>query len=158
MSAMSLTQNTLCFPWKRLCIINWLARAPSASFERFDSLSTNDISLPVRPPILPTALPTPCAAALRPELADDVTRERPCDAFDCTLERVSFDFAAVVEAVSFAASVVEACRLVVWRATKRVCRSSDRWDATADIEMQSPGTHHLELRLEQDGDYVDLKL
>ena len=124
----------------------------------FYSHSTNDISLPVRPPILPTALLIPCEARLRPEPADVVTLERPCEAFVCTLEAVSFVFAAVFAAVSLAASVVEACRLVVWRAMKRVCRSIDRWDATADIELRSPITHQMELSVTIGTEFVDLEL
>ena len=41
--------------------------------------------------------------------ADDVTLERPCEAFEVASVAVSLDFAAV----SLAASVVDACRLVV---------------------------------------------
>lgn len=73
------------------------------------------INLPVRPPILPSVLLTPCAAPLRADPPEEVTLERPCEALEVTSVAVSFDFAAV----DFAASVVEACRLVVWRATKR---------------------------------------
>ena len=76
----------------------------------------------------------------------------------CTLEAVSFVFAAVFAAVSLAASVVEACRLVVWRAMKRVCRSIDRWGATADIELRSPGTHQMDLSVTIGTDSVDLEL
>ena len=68
-----------------------------------------DIILPVRPPILPIALLTLCAAPLTAGPADEVTLERPCEVFEVTSEAVSLDFAAM----SLAASVVEACRLVV---------------------------------------------
>ena len=100
------------------------------------------------------ALLIPCEARLKPELADVVTLERPCEAFDCTLEAVSFFFAAVF----LAASVVEACRLVVWRAIKRVCRSIDRWGATADMELRSPSIHHLDLSVGEGTDLEDLEL
>jgi len=54
-------------------------------------------------------------------------------------EAVSFDFAAVF----FAASVVEACRLVVWRATRRVCRSIKRDGAAANMKERAPDIRHL---------------
>ena len=94
------------------------------------SHSTNDISLPVRPPILPTVLVTPCAALLRADPPDEDTFESPSEAFDVALEAVSFDLAAV----SFATSVVEACRRFVWRVTKRVCRSINRDGADKDMQ------------------------
>ena len=55
------------------------------------------------------ALLTLCAALFKAGPADEVTLERPCEAFDVAFEAVSLDFVAV----SLAASVVEACRLVV---------------------------------------------
>lgn len=94
----------------------------------------------MRPPILLIALLTPCAAPLKADPSDDVTLERPSEAFDCTLDAVSFDFAAA----SLAASVVEACRLVVWRPTRRNCRSISRDGAAADIEIKSPNMRCLE--------------
>ena len=102
----------------------------------FDLHCTKDIILPVRPPILPIALLTLCAAPLAAGPADEVTFERPCEAFEVALEAVSLDFAAV----SLAASVVEACRLVVWRAMKRVCRSIMREGAAVNIEERWPGS------------------
>ena len=98
----------------------------------------------------------PCAARLKPEFADVVTLESPWEAFVCTLEAVSFVFAAVFAAVSLAASVVEACRLVVWRAIKRVCRSIDRWGATADMKLRSPSFHRLDLSVRKGTDFEDL--
>ena len=95
----------------------------------FYSHSTNDINFPVLPPILPSVLLTLCAAPLRAGPAEEDTLERPCEAFDVAMEAVSFDFAAV----SFAASVVEAWRLVVCRAIKPVCRSIKRDGAGTDI-------------------------
>ncbi len=74
------------------------------------------------------ALVTLCAAPLMAGPADEVTLERPCEAFEVAFEAVSFDFAAA----SLAASVVEACRLVVWRAMNRVCRSMMRDGATVE--------------------------
>lgn len=91
--------------------------------------------LPVRPPTLPIALLTLCAAPLTAGPADEVTLERPCEAFEVAFEAVSLDFAAV----SLAASVVEACRLVVWRAMKRVCRNIMRDGAAVDIDERLPG-------------------
>lgn len=79
--------------------------------------------------MLPIALLTLCAAPLTAGPADEVTLERPCEAFVVAFEADSVDFTAV----SLAASVVEACRLVVWRATKRVCRSIMRDCAAVNI-------------------------
>ncbi len=79
--------------------------------------------------MLPTALLTLCAAPLTADPADEVTLERPSEAFEVAFEAVSLDFAAV----SLAASMVEACRLVVWRAMKRVCRSIMRDSVAVDI-------------------------
>jgi len=45
-------------------------------------LSTNAINLPVRPPMRPKAFPTLFAAPLMAGPADDVTLERPSEAFD----------------------------------------------------------------------------
>lgn len=100
-----------------------------------DSHCTKDIILPVRPPMLPTVLLTPCAARLTAGPADEVTFERPSEAFEVAFEAVSLDFVAV----SLAASAVEACRLVVWRAMKRVCRSTMRDSAAVDIDERWPG-------------------
>lgn len=91
--------------------------------------------LPVRPPMLPIALLALCAAPLTAGPADEVTLERPCEAFEVAFEAVSLDFAAV----SLAASVVEACRLVVWRAMKRVCRNIMRDGAAVDIDGRLTG-------------------
>ena len=68
------------------------------------------MSLPVRPPIFPRALLTPCPALLSAGPADEVTRVRPCEAFDVALEAASFDLVAVLEAALAACVVVEACR------------------------------------------------
>lgn len=84
---------------------------------------------------------TPCVALLRADPADEVTLERPPEAFDVTLEAVSCPFAAV----SFAASVVEACRREVWRVTKRVCRSIRRGGAAVDMAGVSPDVDRLKL-------------
>ena len=91
--------------------------------------------LPVRPPMLPIALLALCAARLTAGPADEVTLERPCEAFEVAFEAVSLDFAAV----SLAASLVEACRLVVWRAMKRVCRNIMRDGAAVDIDGRLTG-------------------
>lgn len=68
------------------------------------------MSLPVRPPIFPSALLRPCPALLSTGPAEEVTRVRPCEAFDVTLDAASFDLVAVLEAASAACAVVEACR------------------------------------------------
>ena len=83
---------------------------------------------------MPIALLSLCAAPLTAGPADDVTLERPCEAFEVAFEAVSLDFAAVSAAVSLTASVVEACRLVVWRAMIRVCRSMMREGTAVDID------------------------
>ena len=75
------------------------------------------------------ALLAACAARLTAGPADEVTLERPPEAFEVTFEAVSL----VLAAVSLAASVVEACRLV-WRTMKRVCRSMMRDGAVVDID------------------------
>ena len=84
---------------------------------------------------MPIALLTPCAAPLTAGPADEVTLERPCEAFEVAVEAVSLDFAAV----SLAASVVEACRLMVWRAMKRVCGSIMRDGVAIDIDERLLG-------------------
>ena len=79
--------------------------------------------------MLPIALLTPCAAPLTAGPADEVTLERPCEVFEEAFETASLDLTVV----SLAASVVDACRLVVWRTTKRVCRSIIRDGAAVNI-------------------------
>ena len=79
--------------------------------------------------MLPIALLTPCAAPLTAGPADDVTLERPCEAFDEAFETASLDFTVV----SLAASVVDACRLVLCRTTNRVCRSIIRDGAAVNM-------------------------
>ena len=71
-----------------------------------NSHSIAPINLPVRPPILPSALLTPRAAPLIAGPAADVTRVSPWEAFDCTFVAVSLD----LDAASEAFSVVDACR------------------------------------------------
>lgn len=78
---------------------------------QFNSHSlTNEMSLPVRPPMLPRALLTLDAAPLRAGLAEEVTRERPCEALDVALDAASLDLAAVLVAASVTWEVAEACR------------------------------------------------
>ena len=91
--------------------------------------STKDISFPVLPPIFPNCLLSPCAAPLTAGPAEEVTLERPCEAFDCALEAVSFDLEAALEAIPW----VEACLRGVWRPTSRVCRSIKRGVTADDI-------------------------
>lgn len=79
-----------------------------------DIHSTKDMSLPVRPPILPTKFPTPCAALLIAGPAADVTRVRPSEAFDVAPD-AAFDAVSFVLAVAFeAVSVAEAYRRRFW--------------------------------------------
>ena len=97
-----------------------------------------EINLPVRPP---TRLKTPlilCVAPFRAGPAEEVTLDRPCDALDDIFETVSFDFVAVSEAACAASDVVEAFRTQpCWRKTKRLCRSTSRDAAGADIEWKA---------------------
>lgn len=90
------------------------------------------MSLPVRPPIRPKALLTPCAAPLRAGPAEDVTRESPCEAFDVASDAFSFVLLAVLEAASAAWEVVEAWRCPLLRPRILACRSSNRFEG-ADI-------------------------
>ena len=62
-------------------------------------------------------------------LADDVTLERPSEAFDLKFDAVSFVFEAALEA----ASCVEACLLGACRLMSRVCRSIKRGVTAVDI-------------------------
>lgn len=61
-----------------------------------------EISLPVRPPIPPSALETFCAAPLRAGPAVDVTLDRPCEALEVALDAASLDLLAVLAAASVA--------------------------------------------------------
>ena len=87
--------------------------------------------------MLPSVLLTPCAAPLKAGPADEETLDKPSEAFDVALEAVSLD----LRAVSFAASAVEACRLVVWRVMNRVCCSIRRDGAATDIVRQPSSMH-----------------
>lgn len=58
------------------------------------------MSLPVLPPTLLNAFPTPCAAPLIAGPADDVTLDRPCEALDVTEDAVSCALDAAFEAAS----------------------------------------------------------
>lgn len=84
------------------------------------------MSLPNLPPIRFTELLIPCAAPLRAGPADEVTLDRPREAFDVASEAVSFPFAAVFEAACVASEVVEACRRAERCATTRCCRNINR--------------------------------
>lgn len=75
------------------------------------------MNLPVRPPILLRAPFTRCAAPLKAGPAEEVTLERPSEAFEVILEAISFDLAAVFEAACTVSEVVEAYRYVFDRAT-----------------------------------------
>lgn len=91
------------------------------------------MSLPVRPPTLLKTTFTLCAAPLKAGPAEEVTLERPSEAFDVIFDAASFDLAAVFEAACAASEVVEVCRKVFDRATKRVCRSIRR---EAGVDMK----------------------
>lgn len=93
---------------------------------------TYPISLPVLPPICPTALLTPCAAPLIAGPADDETLDSPSEALDCVICAVSF----VTEAALEAASWVEACLRVACLLMSRVCRSIIRGVAADDMAMK----------------------
>lgn len=81
-----------------------------------------------------------CATPLTAGPADEVTLERPPEAFDVAFEAVSL----VLAAVSLAASVVEACRLV-WRAMKRECRSMMRDGAAVDMNDRWPDIKRIDV-------------
>ena len=101
------------------CEVNWIIGDRQWLNPIVHSHSTNDTNLPVRPPILPKAWPTPWAAPLIAGPADDVTLESPCEAFDVILDAASLDFVAVLEAASAACEVVEAWRWALRRARAR---------------------------------------
>lgn len=61
--------------------------------------------------------------------ADDVTFERPDDAFEVAFEATSLPLSAVFDAAWVASEVVEAWRRAVRRATTRFCRSISRHGA-----------------------------
>lgn len=84
------------------------------------------MSLPVRPPTLLRTLFTLCAAPLKAGPAEEVTLERPSEAFEFMFEAASFDLVVAFEADCAASEVVEACRKGFDRATKRECRSIRR--------------------------------
>lgn len=94
------------------------------------------MSLPVRPPTLLRTPFTLCAAPLRAGPAEEVTLDRPSEAFEVRFEAASFDLVAVFEAACAASEVVEAWRKVFDRATKRVCRSIRR-NAGVDMKRAS---------------------
>lgn len=96
------------------------------------------MSLPVRPPILFRTPFTRCAAPLKAGPAEEVTLERPSEAFEVIFETASFDLAAVFEAACTVSEVFEAYRDVFDRATKRVCRSIRR---NAGVDMKRAPNH-----------------
>ena len=84
------------------------------------------MTLPVLPPIRPRALPTPRAAPLIAGPADDVTLERPSDAFDDAVDAAVEAFVAPSAAMFAAVEVVELFRrlgrrrrMLAWRKTAR---------------------------------------
>ncbi len=78
---------------------------------------------------------TPSAAPLTADPAEEVTLDKPWEAFEVAFDAASFDFAAVFEAACVASAVVEACRRAVRRVTKRVCRSINP-DVAVDMKKQ----------------------
>jgi hypothetical protein len=92
----------------------------------------NAISFPVRPPIRPNALPTLFAAPVIAGPADDVTLERPSEAFDLYFAAVWEAFEAVCFAASEALEVVDSNRRVVRPVHFDECRRTAR-DADNDI-------------------------
>lgn len=96
------------------------------------------MSLPVRPPTLLRIPFTLCAAPFKAGPAEEVTLERPSEAFEVTFEAASFDLVAVFEAACAASEVVEACRKGFDRATKRECRSIRR---NVGVDMKRAQNH-----------------
>lgn len=103
----------------------------------------NPMRRPVLPPTRPRAFPTLFAAPLIAGPADDVTLDRPSEAFDLyspavceVFEAASFTAPEAFEAVSFAASValavVDSNRRAVRPVNREDCRSMAR---EADIDM-----------------------
>lgn len=82
----------------------------------------NEMTLPVRPPIRPNALPTLFAAPLSAGPADEVTLERPSDAFDVVAEAALLTFEAPADAASVTWEVVELGRAGARRANRCDCR------------------------------------
>ena len=92
----------------------------------------NPMSRPVLPPIRPRAFPTLFAAPLMAGPADDVTFDRPSEAFDLNSVAVCEAFEAVSFAASVALAVVDSNRRDVRPVNREVCRSITR---DADIDM-----------------------
>lgn len=88
--------------------------------------------MPVLPPTFPSALETPLAALLIAGPADEVTLERPSEAFDLYSEAVSDAFEAVSFAASVALVVVDSNRRTVRPVSFDDCRRTAR-DADIDI-------------------------
>lgn len=89
-------------------------------------LSTKATNRPVRPPTRPRALPTLFAAPLIAGPAEEVTRERPSEAFDLYFAAVSDAFEAVSFAASVALAVVDSNRRDVRPVNLADCRSTAR--------------------------------
>jgi hypothetical protein len=86
------------------------------------------MSLPVRPPILPSDFPMLATAPPIAGPAEDETRDSPCDALDATFEAVSRPLAAASAAVLLAFDVSDWKRSC-WRATNWAGRRSVMRDA-----------------------------
>ena len=112
----------------------------------------NLIILPVLPPIFPKTLLTRCAAPLNAGPADEVTLDRPCDAFDVTFEAESFALVAVLDTASAAWDVVEACRRAIRRVTRRVCLRNVRDTAVDMALVRGPRLYPIEVEEEKVGD------
>ena len=112
--------------------LNSLMVGPHKELKLKGSHLPKAMSLPVRPPTLLRTSFTLCAAPLKAGPAEEVTLERPSEALEVIFEAASFDLAVVFEAACAASEVVEACRKVFDRVTKRVCRSIKR---NAGVDM-----------------------
>lgn len=88
-----------------------------------DLHSVKAITRPVLPPTFLRALPAPWRAPEIAGPADDVTFDRPSDAFDVADAAASFDFAA---ACAVASDVDEECLMAVRRNRNCDCRNAER--------------------------------
>lgn len=103
-------------------------------------LSTKAMNRPVRPPIRPRALPTLFAAPLRAGPAEEVTLERPSEAFDWNFEAVSEAFEAASFAASVALAVVDSNRRDVRPVNLADCRSTAREPRSDMVKPLEPST------------------
>ena len=97
--------------------------------------STNAINFPVLPPTFPSALPRVFAAPLIAGPADEVTFDRPSEAFDWRLEAACEAFAVVSFAESAALLVVDSNLLAVRPRSFVDCRGTAREMANDMMEI-----------------------